>query len=134
MLRTNSKEVRAKVRQYIIDGFDPEAYGYEQYYNVDKENFSCVAHAIFDCLYNEKIKCNTRKVSRYEYFKDWMQGLCNMVDSSYYYNVSAVDLLAEWLEETEEEKKRFTEEQAEEKITYLLYCELQKGVEKYGNQ
>ena len=63
-----------------------------------------------------------------------MQGLCNMVDSSYYYNVSAVDLLAEWLEETEEEKKRFTEEQAEEKITYLLYCELQKGVEKYGNQ
>lgn len=134
MLRTNSKEVRAKVRQYIIDGFDPKAYGYEQYYNVDKENFSCVAHAIFDCLYNEKIKCNKQKVSHYEHFKDWIQGLCNMVDSSYYYNVSAVDLLAEWLEETETEKKRFSEEQAEEKITYLLYCELQKGAEKYGNQ
>ena len=36
--------------------------------------------------------------------------------------------------DSEKEKKRFTEEQAEEKITYLLYCELQKGVEKYGNQ
>ena len=134
MLRTNSKEVRAKVRQYIIDGFDSEAYGYEQYYNVDKENFSCVAHAIFDCLYIEKIKYNNQKFSHYEYFKDWMQELCSMVDSSYYYNVSAIDLLAEWLEETEAEKKRFTEEQAEEKITQLLYRELQKGAEKYGNQ
>ena len=50
-----------------------------------------------------------------------------MVDSSYYCNVSAIDLLAEWLEETEEEKKRFTEEQAEEKITWLLYRELKSG-------
>ena len=40
MLRTNSKEVRAKVRKYIIDGFEPEAYGYEQYYDVNKEDFS----------------------------------------------------------------------------------------------
>lgn len=50
-----------------------------------------------------------------------------MVDSSYYCNVSAIDLLADWLEETEEEKKRFTEDQAEEKITYLLYRELKSG-------
>lgn len=127
MLRTNSKEVKTKVRQYIMDGFDPEAYGYEQYYNVDKENFSCVAHAIYECLYNEKIKYDNRKLSKYEYFKDWMQGLCSMVDSSYYYNVSAIDLLADWLEETEEEKKHFTEDQAEEKITYLLYRELKSG-------
>lgn len=127
MLRTNSKEVRAKVRQYIMDEFQPEAHGYEQYYNVDKENFSCVAHAIFDCLYMEKIKNDNRKLSKYEYFKDWMQGLCNMVDSSYYYNVSAVNLLAEWLEETEEEKEKFTEENAEETITRLLYRELKSG-------
>lgn len=127
MLRTNSKEVKVKVKQYIMDGFDPEAYGYEQYYNVDKENFSCVAHAIYECLYDEKIKYNNQKLPKYEYFKDWMQGLCSMVDSSYYYNISAIDLLADWLEETEEEKKRFTEEQAEEKITWLLYRELKSG-------
>ena len=127
MLRTNSKEVKAKVRQYIIEGFDPEAYGYEQYYNVEKENFSCVANAIYECLYTEKIKYNNQKLSKYEYFKDWMQDLCNMVNSDYYCNVSAVDLLAEWLEETEEEKKRFTEAQAEEKITWLLYRELKSG-------
>ena len=62
MLRTNSKEVKAKVRQYIMDGFEPEAYGYEQYYNVDKENFSCVAHAIYECLYTEKIHFKVRKL------------------------------------------------------------------------
>ena len=110
-----------------MEGFDPEAYGYEQYYNVEKENFSCVAHAIYECLYMEKIKYNNQKLSNYEYFKDWMQGLCNMVNSDYYCNVSAVDLLAEWLEETEEDKKRFTEAQAEEKITWLLYRELKSG-------
>lgn len=127
MLKTNSKEVKAKVRQYIMDGFDPEAYGYEKYYNIDKGNFSCVAHAIFDSLYTEKIKNDNTKLSKYEHFKDWMQGLCDMINSSYYYNVSAVDLLAEWLEETEEEKERFTEEKAEETITRLLYCELKSG-------
>ena len=116
MKRTNSKEVKAKVRKYIMDGFDPEAYGYEQYYNVDKENFSCVAHAIYECLYTEKIKYNNQKLSKYEYFKDWMQGLCNMVDSSYYCNVSAIDLLAEWLEETEEENESDNIEKDDEEL------------------
>lgn len=45
----------------------------------------------------------------------------------YYYNVSAVDLLADWLNETDSEKARFTEEQAEERITALLFRELTKG-------
>lgn len=131
MLKTNSKKVIAKIRQYIVDGFQPKEYGYEQYYNVDKTSFPCVAHAIFDCLYLEKIRYNNQKLSHYEYFKDWMQGLCSMVDSSYYCNISAVDLLGEWLGETEEEKERFTEDQAEERITQLLYRELKKGAEKY---
>lgn len=60
-------------------------------------------------------------------FRDWAQGLPTAFNTLYYYNVSAVDLLADWLNETDSEKARFTEEQAEERITALLFRELTKG-------
>ena len=81
-----------------------------------------------------KLQCNEKRYCRYnsdyEMFKDWAQGLPTAFNTSYYYNVSAVDLLADWLEETDKEKEKFEESAAEEKITWLIYRELRKGAAK----
>jgi hypothetical protein len=60
-------------------------------------------------------------------FADWCAGLCGVLDTCYFYNRSAVGDLGAILKETEEEKARYTEEQAENTLTFLIYRELIKG-------
>ncbi len=47
-----------------------------------------------------------------------------MIDTSYYYNICAVDWLGEWLDQTEAEKSKFSEHEAEIRISNLIYREL----------
>ena len=106
MLRSNSKNVIEKVRSYIINGVDHEYFGLEA-----EKRYS-------------------RSRSGFETFKDWAQGLPSAFNTMYYYNVSAVDMLGAWLEESESEKSKYNESEAEEMITRLIYRELTKGAAK----
>ena len=120
MLRSTNKAVINKIRAYIVDGVDHEYFGLET-----DPDFNTACKLILQACQNEKRYCTYR--SAYEMFKDWAQGLPTAFNTCYYYNVSAVDLLADWLEETDKEKEKFEERAAEEKITWLLYRELRKG-------
>lgn len=123
MLKTNSKKVIEKVRKYIIGGVDHE------YFELEADpDFNTACKLILTACQNEKRYC--RYNNDFEMFKDWAQGLPTAFNTSYYYNVSAVDLLADWLEETDKEKAKFEESAAEEKITWLIYRELRKGAAK----
>lgn len=51
----------------------------------------------------------------------------SILDTCYYYNRSAVDDLGAILEETAEEKARYSEAQAETLLTSLIYRELVRG-------
>ena len=62
-----------------------------------------------------------------ERFTDWAQGLPSVLDCCYYYNRSAVDDLGAILEETDAEKARYSEQQAENLLSYLIYRELVKA-------
>ena len=64
----------------------------------------------------------------YEVFKDWMQGLPSAFHALYYYNESAVDLVGDWLEQSETERNSYTEEQAEELASRLIFRELTKKI------
>lgn len=120
MLRSANKAVINKIRQYIIDGVDHE------YFELEADpDFNTACKLILQACQNEKRYC--RYNNDFEMFKDWAQGLPTAFNTSYYYNVSAVDLLADWLEETDKEKEKFEESAAEEKITWLIYRELRKG-------
>ena len=123
MLRTNSKRVIEKVRKYIINGIDHEYFGLEA-----DPDFKTACKLILSACENEKryIKYS----SGFEMFKDWAQGLPSAFDTLYYYNISAVDLLGEWLEESDSEKEKYSESKAEEMITWLIYRELRKGAAK----
>lgn len=122
MLKTSSKKAMENIRTYIEENFDCTGYEPEK----ELETFKEKACFILETCRKEKFY-SSHNISDYEIFKDWCQGLPGLLDTCYYYNRSAVDDLAEILEETEEEKRRFTESEAEEKLTYLIYRELSKA-------
>lgn len=145
MLKSNCKQARENIRAYIVDHFDGTNYEPEFDYidqakkdtaqgicNVDI--FSIVAHAIATTFYDEKCRYDNRykagMLSRYELFEDWCAGLPSILDTCYYYNRSAVDDLAGILQETEAEKAKFSESEAEKRLTWLIYREIYsvKGV------
>lgn len=123
MLKTNSKMVIERIHKYIIDGVDHE------YFNIEADpDFNTACKMILTACENEKFYNRSR--SGFETFKDWAQGLPSAFNTCYYYNVSAVDLLGAWLEESESEKAKYSESEAEEMITKLIYRELTKGAAK----
>lgn len=120
MLRSNCRQALDNIRAYIVESVDLDYFGLEE-----APDYKTACRLVMEACHNEK--AGIRYKSSFEMFRDWAQGLPTAFNTLYYYNVSAVDLLADWLNETNSEKARFTEEQAEERITALLFRELTKG-------
>ena len=121
MLRT--KKAIGNIRAYIMDNFTPE-----NYTNNPPKDFPGVAAFILAVFRKEKMSdLRYRNCNEFAAFTDWCQGLPSVLDTCYYYNRSAVDDLGAILEETAEEKARFTEPEAERRLTWLIYRELSKG-------
>lgn len=121
MLKTNAKKARENVRAYIMENFDGTNYDIEQ-----PETFAECARIILDIFRDERPAKYYPRMSEMQNFADWCAGLPSILDTCYYYNRSAVDDLGNILEETAAEKARYTEEQAEERLTALIYRELVK--------
>lgn len=124
MLRTNSKAARENIRAYIMEHYDPTGYDVEQ----NAETFEEVAKIILDTFAHEK-PYSTKYIYRaglsdQKVFADWCAGLPSILDTCYYYNRSAVEDLGAILEETEAEKAKYSESDAEKRLTYLIYTEL----------
>lgn len=129
MLKTNSKQAAENIRAYIVDGFTPDGYT-----DNPPQEFPEIAAFILATFRSEKYWC-LQDVRYYHgsealAFRDWCAGLAGVLDTCYYYNRSAVDDLGAILEETAEEKARYTEPQAEQLLTDLIYRELLKGAAK----
>lgn len=119
MLKTNSKKLKVKIEDYLKDGWNDYILDNPELANLEyKEGIK----KIFEIekpkknIYGQIIYKNN-----YERFKDWMGGLCSAIYSNYYYNISAVDLVGDLLEQTQEERNKYNESQAEELMTRLLY-------------
>lgn len=130
MLHTNCKKARENIRAYITDHFDPSGYDLEK----TPETFPEIAAFILETFADEK-RYSTQYYLRYSIsdqaaFADWCQGLPSILDTCYYYNRSAVLDLGLILEETPEEMSRYTEQQAENLLTRLIFRELMRGVGK----
>lgn len=129
MLKTNTKAARANIRAYIRDNYTPDNYsGYTSPEPpTDLAEFAEIARFILDTFRREKLpNANARRYYRTEYdaFADWCAGLPSVLDTCYFYSRSAVDDLAALLDETPEERARFSEAEAEEMLTRLIYREL----------
>lgn len=123
MLKTNSKQARQNVQAYIMQGFTGENYSIET-----PETFKDTAAVIMKIFNSEKpAEGAYSRMNEQERFTDWAQGLPSILDTCYYCNRSAVDDLGAILEETAEEKARYSEQNAEQLLTALIYRELVRG-------
>lgn len=125
MLRTNTKKAIENIRAYIVNGFDGTNWGIET-----PETFEEVATVIYNTFADEYLYEYNRRRNEQEVFVEWCAGLPSIIDTCYYYNRSAVADLGDILEETEEERKRYTEAQAEETLSRLIYREITRGMRK----
>lgn len=130
MLKTNSKKARENVRRYIMENVNSEGRDLEK----EPETFPEIAAFVLDIFRTEKYWC----IQDFRYyggseqraFEDWAAGLPSALNTCYYWNRSAVNDLGAILEESESEKARFTESQAEKMLTTLIYRELLKGAKE----
>lgn len=112
MRRTNSKETMEAIKNAIMESYEAA----EEYYTYDGK------------------EARAGRISKYSLFCDWMAGLPSAFPiSDDIFLGSAVDWLADILDETEDEKARYTEEKAETTACNLLYRELTKHAEKANN-
>ena len=126
MLKTNSKKARENVRDYIVERFTSEGYT-----DNPPQEWQDIAAFILDTFRNEVYHLpqdfHYYRHNELAAFTDWCSGLPAVLDTYYYCNRSAVDDLGAVLEETDEEKARYTEAQAESTLTLLIYRELTRG-------
>ena len=87
-----------------------------------------MAQNIIGAFYKEKVEHDNRRLTGQEYFLEWMAGLPSIIYTGYYLHESAVEILGDMLEETPAERKRYTEAQAQDMLSKLIYRELVKGI------
>lgn len=119
MLKTNSKKARENIREYIRSEAEYIRDSYGLNVNTDAE----IARAILDIFRGETAGDHRRNMSEAARFEDWAQGLALGQLFTYYVH-PAVPILGNILEETETERSKYTERQAENLLTRLIYREI----------
>lgn len=130
MLRTNSKKAIENLKKWIVDNFNIDAVNKDDI--IDGNDFNSIATMIYKsfcrCLWNcrEDFARFKSEQNAWEYC---MAGLPSFLGTyKYYCGGGAIDVLGDILEQTEEERNRYTEAEAEKCMTYLLYRTVKKGV------
>lgn len=135
MLKTNSKKAIDNIWNYLegfIDIINDERIAYEPEKNyLQPGNRHELATCIYETYESEKKNNDnlykTGRIIDSALFEEWAAGLamCGMFDFWYY--TTAVKILGDILEETETERARFTESDAEKMLTSLIYREVIKN-------
>lgn len=143
MLRTNSKKARENIRAYILNNINLDDLRMQLVVEAQRKNkaldaygsslprvdvFSIAAHEIDNTFYLEMLHFNKQyqagRVSRFDMFVEWCAGLPGILDTCYYYNRSALKDVQNILEQTDTEAARYTETQAENLLTNMIYREI----------
>lgn len=132
MLKTNSKIVKEKIKQRVLDCYIDE----ERFVKEYPLNYSKACDDIMQQFYNEMVKCDCRykakRISTKELFVRWLQGLAIGIGDDIYLH-SAKEMAADILEETETEKNKYDEIQAENLLANLFYREITKNSINFKN-
>lgn len=127
MLKTNGKKAIENIKNYIVNNFDFT--NYEDGITQEPTTFKTIAKFIYKCFIEEKrYNDGYKHYTELQVFFDWCSGLPSVLDTCYFYNRSAIDDLAVILEETETEKQKYNESDAEKLLTNLIYREIKKAL------
>lgn len=140
MLKMNSRKALENTDNYLLQFADDIAAE-----NKDVLSFDYDLQEIGDlckCIYNyyfmeEAVRFDKRlqagRISLQELFIEWTQGLpaCGVFDFwTYRTYCDPVAILGDILEETTEEREKFTDQQAAEKLTYMIWKRLNYYISK----
>lgn len=127
MIKTNSKKFREKVKSYLFGNlFDDSGYELMEFKKENYKNDKEKALLILEVFCKEM----RQNELTFEVFESWAAGLPAIVDTAdYYCHNSAIGILDNFLEETEE-RNRYDEIQAEKLLTYVIYRELESELKK----
>lgn len=121
MLKTNSRQVKEKIKEFIIINFDASSHDRE---DLNGASYEKKVAFIAECCWHEGHEVKKCGSSYQEMFINWCAGLPSVLDTALYYcRCSAVDLVGNILEQTKEERAKYTEVEAERLTSYLIYKE-----------
>lgn len=124
MLKTNCKKALENLRAYILENADSSNYDGRAF-----SDWKDAARFVYECFRSEKSgDAFFARRPECDAFEDWASGLPSSFDFCFWYNRPAVDDLGAILEETDEEKARFSESDAERLLTKLIYNQIRKVV------
>lgn len=135
MLRSNTKKAKENILNHIRT---TSAYYYIEDCGAPKDigidDLCALILHDFRTAWAEEIRNNARRQKPKTYqemFTDWGSGLCagSLFD---YFLGDAVQVLGDILEETEDERKQFSEYQAEQMLSRIIYREVTDHARKVG--
>lgn len=129
MIRTNSSKAISNIRDYIIEQDEDYIRERAEFEGKKLNTVDEILAFAYKCFKEEmkyRIEQNYSNPC-FVIFEDWARGLALGGLFCYYYNRSAADDLATILEESFEERKKYTEQQAEELLTRLIYREMERA-------
>lgn len=128
MRKTNSKEVKAAIRAYLLENVTAEIE--EREIETDKP-FTWYFENIKEEKRYIKYRCN------FEMFEDWLQGLGGFGDDIYYHaskrgfqGGKCQDILQDWLQQTDEEVKKYESQESENLMVRLCWREFEYMMNK----
>lgn len=117
MLKTNNKKVIERVKKWILEDLTAEDLEEEKENPTEGDYFDYIAKTFINAEYKTPWQ---RQENLQKAFSWWLSGLpFNFAD--YHYNIKAVDLVGDWLEQTPQERNKYTEDQAESLADYLIF-------------
>lgn len=116
MLRTNSRKAKENIRAYIMDSWNIEP---EEAGRTWEETREDVKQEFVRCAYSSDYE---KHQNRQQAFKNWLCGLPRCLGD--FVLAQGVEVLGAILEETPEQDSKYTEDQAEELLSYLIFREV----------
>lgn len=117
MLKTNSKKAKENTKAFIASEFSVDNYGLDKN---DFKEFKDIANFIYKCFKSEYLHGYNLTRNNQETFIDWLWGMPSVLSLDFLVRTSAIDILKNILEETEQEANKYTEQQAEKYLLYLI--------------
>lgn len=124
MLRTDSLEVYDKVCDYIATHYCPDNYDLPKTDNVQE-----MCYNILTICRDERCKEGFR--TNYELLIDTMRGLPAILRTFPLLNCTTIDLVGDWLEQTETERNNYSVADAQELALHLVVTAIIKEARKW---
>lgn len=125
MLKTNTLIVRNAVKNYLLTCMNFSNYeGYKDY-TIDEQKPFTTCYNIFVSEYG----FNIQRIGKYRAFTEYLHGLpsCLTVDCYYY---TERQLLKEWLQETDAESEKYSDDKTDALYWHLLTMEFFKQYDR----